>query len=106
MDSTTPCTARSRTARAAISPTRKRSPATVHCAYVDGTNPNGSMADIAGATDATGRILGLMPHPENHIFPSQYPRHHRTAKHQTPVEQSQHLGLALFAAGVRHARRI
>jgi phosphoribosylformylglycinamidine synthase subunit PurQ / glutaminase len=74
--------------------------------YIDGTNPNGSWSDVAGATDATGRILGLMPHPENHIFPAQNPRHHRTSKHQTPVEQSQHLGLALFAAGVRHARRI
>ena len=74
--------------------------------YINNTNPNGSAGDIAGATDVTGRILGLMPHPENHIFPSQHPRHHRTAMHQTPVEQSQHLGLALFSAGVRHARRI
>jgi phosphoribosylformylglycinamidine synthase I len=32
-------------------------------------NPNGSMADIAGICDATGRIFGLMPHPEayNHF---------------------------------------
>jgi phosphoribosylformylglycinamidine synthase I len=28
------------------------------------TNPNGSQRDIAGIYDATGRILGLMPHPE------------------------------------------
>lgn len=34
-------------------------------------NPNGSAGDIAGITDATGRILGLMPHPENHIWPRQ-----------------------------------
>jgi len=34
-------------------------------------NPNGSASDIAGITDATGRILGLMPHPENHIFARQ-----------------------------------
>jgi phosphoribosylformylglycinamidine synthase subunit PurQ / glutaminase len=27
-------------------------------------NPNGSLRDIAGVTDATGRICGLMPHPE------------------------------------------
>jgi phosphoribosylformylglycinamidine synthase I len=27
-------------------------------------NPNGSMRDIAGVTDASGRICGLMPHPE------------------------------------------
>ena len=30
-------------------------------------NPNGSLEDIAGITDETGRILGLMPHPERAI---------------------------------------
>lgn len=30
-------------------------------------NPNGSEGDVAGVTDPTGLILGLMPHPENHI---------------------------------------
>ncbi len=32
-------------------------------------NPNGSLRDIAGICDPTGRIFGLMPHPEafNHI---------------------------------------
>ena len=34
-------------------------------------NPNGSVGDVAGITDETGRILGLMPHPENHIWPRQ-----------------------------------
>ena len=34
-------------------------------------NPNGSAGDVAGITDSTGRILGLMPHPENHIWPRQ-----------------------------------
>jgi phosphoribosylformylglycinamidine synthase subunit PurQ / glutaminase len=37
-------------------------------------NPNGSQADIAGVCDATGRVLGLMPHPERHILPTQHPR--------------------------------
>lgn len=32
--------------------------------YVDGSNPNGSVNDIAGIMDPTGRVLGLMPHPE------------------------------------------
>ena len=31
-------------------------------------NPNGSMDDIAGITDETGRILVLMPHPERGMF--------------------------------------
>lgn len=30
-------------------------------------NPNGSAGDVAGVTDETGLVLGLMPHPENHI---------------------------------------
>jgi phosphoribosylformylglycinamidine synthase len=30
-------------------------------------NPNGSLRDIAALCDATGRILGLMPHPERHL---------------------------------------
>jgi len=37
-------------------------------------NPNGSEADTAGVCDATGRVLGLMPHPERHIDPTHHPR--------------------------------
>ncbi len=37
-------------------------------------NPNGSQADVAGVCDSTGRVLGLMPHPERHIDPTQHPR--------------------------------
>ncbi|MFH1662625.1 MAG: phosphoribosylformylglycinamidine synthase I [Chloroflexota bacterium] len=36
-------------------------------------NPNGSMENIAGICDGTGRIFALMPHPERHIIPSQHP---------------------------------
>jgi len=36
-------------------------------------NPNGSMADIAGICDGTGRIFALMPHPERHIRHNQHP---------------------------------
>lgn len=39
------------------------------CNYLDlPMNPNGSLDDIAGITDETGRILGLMPHPERAQF--------------------------------------
>ena len=31
-------------------------------------NPNGSMNDIAAVSDTTGRILGMMPHPERNIL--------------------------------------
>ena len=44
-----------------------------------GGNPNGSVADIAGVCDATGVVLGLMPHPENHVVARQHPRHRRDA---------------------------
>ena len=37
-------------------------------------NPNGSVADTAGVCDTTGRVLGLMPHPERHIDPTHHPR--------------------------------
>lgn len=37
-------------------------------------NPNGSTADIAGVCDPTGRVFGLMPHPERHAEPTQHPR--------------------------------
>jgi len=37
-------------------------------------NPNGSVDNIAGICDITGRIFGLMPHPERHLFASQHPR--------------------------------
>jgi len=36
-------------------------------------NPNGSLNDIAGITDKTGKIFGLMPHPERFIFEQQWP---------------------------------
>ncbi|MDW7682261.1 MAG: phosphoribosylformylglycinamidine synthase subunit PurQ, partial [bacterium] len=37
-------------------------------------NPNGSIENIAGICDVTGRIFGLMPHPERHFHPLQHPR--------------------------------
>jgi phosphoribosylformylglycinamidine synthase len=36
-------------------------------------NPNGSLNDIAGITDVTGKVLGLMPHPERFMFKHQWP---------------------------------
>jgi phosphoribosylformylglycinamidine synthase len=42
--------------------------------YAADENPNGSAADIAGLCDPTGRVLGLMPHPERHVFATQHPQ--------------------------------
>jgi len=58
-------------------------------------NPNGSVGDIAGVCNPAGNVLGLMPHPENHIIPQQHPRWTRGAAGR--------LGLPLFAAGIRYA---
>jgi len=35
-------------------------------------NPNGAPDAVAGITDSTGLVLGLMPHPERASFPAQY----------------------------------
>ncbi|MCV0397107.1 MAG: phosphoribosylformylglycinamidine synthase subunit PurQ [Rhizobiaceae bacterium] len=35
--------------------------------YAEGTNPNGSINDIAGIVGGAGNVLGMMPHPENLI---------------------------------------
>jgi phosphoribosylformylglycinamidine synthase subunit PurQ / glutaminase len=37
-------------------------------------NPNGSFANIAGLGDPSGRVLGLMPHPERFLFATQHPQ--------------------------------
>lgn len=37
-------------------------------------NPNGSQDDVAGLCDVSGHVLGLMPHPERHVLPTQHPR--------------------------------
>jgi phosphoribosylformylglycinamidine synthase I len=59
-------------------------------------NPNGSQGDVAGLCDATGRVLGLMPHPERHVLPTQHPRWTRRGL------ASEGDGLALFRNAVRH----
>ncbi len=56
-------------------------------------NPNGSAADIAGICDATGAVVGLMPHPEDHIF-----------DWQRPSGDAGGSGLPLFQAFVEAAR--
>jgi phosphoribosylformylglycinamidine synthase II/phosphoribosylformylglycinamidine synthase I len=58
-------------------------------------NPNGSLMSIAGLSNSAGNVLGLMPHPENHIFPWQHPRWARGERGMS--------GLRLFENGVRHA---
>jgi len=37
--------------------------------YAPGSNPNGSVADVAGVVNAEGNVFGLMPHPEHAVDP-------------------------------------
>ncbi|MFH1191021.1 MAG: phosphoribosylformylglycinamidine synthase I [Candidatus Omnitrophota bacterium] len=55
-------------------------------------NPNGSIENIAGICDETGRVFGLMPHPERHVYFTQHPR-----KDQLNKEVD---GLQIFKNGV------
>lgn len=61
-------------------------------------NPNGSALDIAGLCNPAGNVLGLMPHPEDHVHPYQHPQRTRGAHGGS--------GLPLFVNGVRYARDI
>lgn len=72
--------------------------------YVD--NPNGSAGDVAGICDATGRIFGLMPHPERYLDWTLHPyatrlpeklRHPTTGFGGRPVPTP---GLAMFRSAV------
>lgn len=62
-------------------------------------NPNGSVENIAGITDPSGRILGLMPHPERHIYFTQHPRWTRLKKRPWGD------GLAIFRNGVDYVKK-
>ena len=53
-------------------------------------NPNGSVADIAGLASPDGAIVGLMPHPEDHVLP----------RHSPLPQPSRTMGLRLFEAFV------
>lgn len=78
------------------------------CRYVDEhgnpggfpINPNGSMGDVAGLCDATGRVFALMPHPERHLVPHHHPRW--TRRETQPPEGD---GLRFFANAVGYFSR-
>ena len=62
-------------------------------------NPNGSDADIAGLCDPTGRVLGLMPHPERFITATQHPAW--TSRDDLAADGPGD-GLAIFHRAVAH----
>ena len=59
-------------------------------------NPNGSVDSIAGLTDSTGRVLGLMPHPERHVRPTQHP-HWSRLKNKRDAD-----GMTIFTNAVKY----
>ena len=63
-------------------------------------NPNGSVDHCAGICDQTGRIFGLMPHPERYIDAIQHPR---WTRERLPKEGD---GIAIFRSGVDYAKKI
>jgi len=63
-------------------------------------NPNGSQDNAAGICDASGRVFGLMPHPERHVRGTQHPRWNRE-----PVPDRGD-GLQVFVNAVEWAKGI
>jgi phosphoribosylformylglycinamidine synthase subunit PurQ / glutaminase len=61
-------------------------------------NPNGAIEAIAGLSDPTGRIFGLMPHPEAYLY---YVNHPRWAREKVPEEG---MGLAIFRNAINYIR--
>ncbi len=69
-----------------------------------GFNPNGSVGDIAGICDPSGRVLGLMPHPERYTDLTHHPLWTRTVAPTRAGEAS--AGLKLFHNAVEYARQL
>ncbi len=69
-------------------------------------NPNGSMASIAGLTDSTGRVLGLMPHPERHVRFTQHPRWTRRTSDEARATShgNDADGMTIFTNAVKYAQ--
>ncbi|MEM7809490.1 MAG: phosphoribosylformylglycinamidine synthase subunit PurQ, partial [Planctomycetota bacterium] len=63
-------------------------------------NPNGSVADVAGLTDSTGLVMGLMPHPERYVEPMQHPASAKS-RIEKIGDNGEPAGLRLFRSAVR-----
>jgi phosphoribosylformylglycinamidine (FGAM) synthase-like amidotransferase family enzyme len=62
-------------------------------------NPDGSPGGVAGLCDPSGRVFGLMPHPEAYLYPENHPRW--IAQREAGTLPEHGLGLRLIAGGVR-----
>jgi phosphoribosylformylglycinamidine synthase len=67
-------------------------------------NPNGSPHGVAGICDPSGRLFGMMPHPDAYLYPFNHPHWRRMQRQGTlPAEGA---GLAIFRNGVDAAASI
>lgn len=62
-------------------------------------NPNGSLDDIAALTDSTGRVMGMMPHPERFVRWTQHPHWTRLGKRDGDAD-----GMTIFTNAVNYVR--
>jgi phosphoribosylformylglycinamidine synthase I len=73
-------------------------------------NPNGSMEDIAGICDPTGRVFGLMPHPEAYNHPTNHPNWTRLKEQLKRqgglLDSGPTIGIRLFKNGVDYVSGI
>ena len=71
-------------------------------------NPNGSLYDIAGVCDSTGRIFGMMPHPEAYNHYTNHPdwtqKREELARMGKKIEQEEGEGIAIFRNAVTYIR--
>jgi len=86
----------------------------VPCRYVDPVtgaptqtfphNPNGALNAIAGLCDPTGRVFGLMPHPEAYLYPENHPQWDMQKLRGALPQYG--LGLQFFRNAVDHLQKI
>ncbi|MBI2036119.1 phosphoribosylformylglycinamidine synthase subunit PurQ, partial [Candidatus Microgenomates bacterium] len=72
--------------------------------YID--NPNGSLNDIAGVCDPTGRIIGIMPHPEKFVDETQFANWRREKILRLPsVAQDKPHGSFFFEEMINYVKK-
>ncbi len=71
-------------------------------------NPNGSLYDIAGICDSTGRVFGIMPHPEAYNHYTNHPdwvlRREQLARMGKEIEREEGEGITIFRNAVEYVR--
>ena len=66
-------------------------------------NPNGSTGAVAGICDPTGRLFGMMPHPDAYLYPFNHPDWQRQRIEGRLPDEGR--GLSIFRNGVEAACR-